>query len=112
MFNFPTRRVVDRFLTCRQVIKRVTQLTGIRIPDPVIAESATAGILLNKITTRPAPKKLADKLEQDQKLAKLPNVKISSRRITPIDKEKEVGRWKVIEQKLLDRNLPVTGHEI
>ncbi|KAK7727104.1 hypothetical protein SLS57_003138 [Botryosphaeria dothidea] len=94
------------------VIKRVTQLTGIRIPDPVIAESATAGILLNKITTRPAPKKLADKLEQDQKLAKLPNVKISSRRITPIDKEKEVGRWKVIEQKLLDRNLPVTGHEI
>ncbi|EKG20774.1 Ribosomal protein L50 mitochondria [Macrophomina phaseolina MS6] len=94
------------------VVKRVMQLTGIRIPDPVIADSATAGILLNKITVRPEPKKLADKLGHDQKFAKLPNVKISSRRITPIDKEKEVGRWKVIEQKLLDRNLPVTGHEI
>lgn len=88
------------------------QLTGLRISDPVIARSSTAGILLDQITAREQPKKLAERLEHNEQLAKLPNVKISRRRITPIDKEKEVGRWKVIEQKLLDKNLPVTGHEI
>ncbi|GME63655.1 Ribosomal protein L50 mitochondria [Neofusicoccum parvum] len=94
------------------VVKRVMQLTGLRISDPVIARSSTAGILLDQITAREQPKKLAERLEHNEQLAKLPNVKISRRRITPIDKEKEVGRWKVIEQKLLDKNLPVTGHEI
>ncbi|KAF4546688.1 putative ribosomal protein l50 mitochondria protein [Lasiodiplodia theobromae] len=94
------------------VVKRVMQLTGIRITDPVITSSNTAGVLLSNITAPPPPQKLAEKLENNQTLSKLPNVKISSRRITPIDKEKQVGRWKVIEQKLLDKNLPVVGHEI
>ena len=40
----------------------------------------------------------------------LPNVKVYDRRITPIDKEKMVGRWKVIERELIERDLPVTGH--
>lgn len=88
------------------------QLTGIRITDPAITSSNTAGVLLSNITAPPPPQKLAEKLENNQTLSKLPNVKISSRRITPIDKEKQVGRWKVIEQKLLDKNLPVVGHEI
>lgn len=33
-----------------------------------------------------------------------------SRRFTPIDKEKETGRWKVIEEELTRRGLPVTGN--
>lgn len=88
------------------------QLTGIRITDPVITSSNTAGVLLSNITAPPPPQKLAEKLENNRTLSNLPNVKISNRRITPIDKEKQVGRWKVIEQKLLDKNLPVIGHEI
>ncbi|OMP81781.1 hypothetical protein BK809_0006089 [Diplodia seriata] len=88
------------------------QLTGTRISDPIIAKSDTAGILLSNITKKPQPTKLFEKLERDQVLSHLRNVKISPRRITPIDKEKQVGRWKVIEQKLLDKNLPVTGHDI
>jgi hypothetical protein len=43
-------------------------------------------------------------------LVQLPNVKIYSRRVTPIDKEVEVGRWKVIVKELEKRELPVTGH--
>jgi len=39
----------------------------------------------------------------------LPNVEIRERRYTPIDREKEIGRWKVIEQELEKRGLPVTG---
>lgn len=31
------------------------------------------------------------------------------RRVTPIDKEKMVGRWKVIVEELNKRELPVTG---
>lgn len=88
------------------------QLTGMRISDPVIAESNTAGLLLLKITKREQPKKLAERLEQNHTLSKLSNVKVSGTRVTPIDRERQVGRWKVIEQKLLDKNLPVTGHNI
>ncbi|KIX02458.1 uncharacterized protein Z518_08399 [Rhinocladiella mackenziei CBS 650.93] len=40
-----------------------------------------------------------------------PNVMVLSRRETPVDKEKEVGRWKVIERELRDRGLPVLGHK-
>ena len=38
-----------------------------------------------------------------------PNVAVYATRRTPIHKEKEIGRWKVIEEELLRRDLPVTG---
>jgi len=40
-----------------------------------------------------------------------PNVMVLTRRETPVDKEKEVGRWKVIERELQARGLPVLGHK-
>lgn len=43
------------------------------------------------------------------RIAELPNVQIVDRRYTPIDKEKEVGRWKIIEKELIVRDLPITG---
>lgn len=42
-------------------------------------------------------------------LTGLPNVVVSGKRVTPIDKEKAVGRWKVIEAELDRRRLPVIG---
>lgn len=42
-------------------------------------------------------------------LVGMANVVVSGRRVTPIDKEKVVGRWKVIEAELEKRRLPVTG---
>jgi len=57
----------------------------------------------------PPPEKLAAHIAVSGGLASLPNVQVSSRRITPIDKDKMVGRWKVIVKELRDRGLPVTG---
>jgi len=45
-----------------------------------------------------------------QKLkADVPNVSVYPRRQTLIDREQQVGRWKVIEEELNRRDLPVTG---
>lgn len=93
------------------MVKRVIQLTGHRIPDPVITQIHDIRSIQNYLITPPKPKKLAQALLQDEQLTSLPNVKIYDRRITPIDKERAVGRWKVIERELHDKGLPVTGHE-
>lgn len=93
-----------------QVHKRVLQLTGIRVPDSAIQPSKTAGVFLSHLITPPKPRKLAQVLEQQSSLKVLRNVNIAAKRVTPIDKEKQVGRWKLIEQELTERGLPITGH--
>ncbi len=85
------------------------QLTGIRIPDSHI-KAKTPQALLKHLIVRPKPRKLVEALSQREELMTLPNVAIYEKRITPIDKERSVGRWKVIEQELEQRGLPVTGH--
>jgi hypothetical protein len=52
---------------------------------------------------------LAETLATKTELASLPNIKIMSRRETSVDKEKAVGRWKIIEAELRSRGLPVLG---
>ena len=84
------------------------QLTGIRIPDPAISNIHTSLDLFNHHLEKPKPKKLAETLMAVNNSLALPNVQIMDRRYTPIDKEKEVGRWKVIESELKKRGLPVT----
>ncbi|PGH21371.1 hypothetical protein AJ80_03288 [Polytolypa hystricis UAMH7299] len=92
-------------------LKRVAQLTGRRIPDNEIANMTKPSHLLRYLITssKPKPKKLVEELLANSELTSLPNVKISARRQTPIDKEKEIGRWKIIEAELTARGLPVTG---
>lgn len=85
------------------------QLTGIRIPDPAIPELTTAKMLLGHLVRKPKPKKLADRLVANEEIISLPNLHIMDRRYTPIDREKEIGRWKIIEKELIKRDLPVTG---
>ncbi|KAK2765214.1 hypothetical protein FQN54_008913 [Arachnomyces sp. PD_36] len=94
------------------VLKRTSQITGHRIPDNHISSLKTVSQLINQLVSasKPKPKKLAESLAADKQLQSLPNVKIAGRRMTPIDKEKEVGRWKVIEEELNRRGLPVTGN--
>lgn len=70
------------------------------------------GSLLDAMTTtvvQPKPKKLAHRLMEDENLTALPNLRIKDRRHTPVDREKEVGRWKIIEEELRERGLPVLG---
>jgi len=89
--------------------KRLYQLTGNLIPDAKLGAARTAKHLLVVAAKPPKAQKLADLLETQQKLTNLPNVRVRDRRITPIDKETELGRWKVIEEELKKRGLPVTG---
>ncbi|KAI9656696.1 MAG: hypothetical protein M1829_000382 [Trizodia sp. TS-e1964] len=92
------------------IIKRIIQLTGLRIPDPIIQQSINVKSLLENLLTLSKPQKLAAKLKENSKIVNLPNLTIFDRRITPIDKEKKIGRWKVVEKELEARELLVTGH--
>lgn len=88
----------------------MSQLSGIRFPDAGLKRSGTAEALLSHIIIPPKPRKLVEALARKEDLVSLPNVSIFAKRVTPIDKEKAVGRWKVIEEELMERGLPVTGH--
>jgi len=84
------------------------QLTGRRIPDPDIASIKDSKALLAHLVKKPKPKKLAEILRAKEAVD-LPNVELLNWRYTPINKEEEIGRWKVIVRELKARGLPVTG---
>ena len=110
LFAVSNPRSFEAPLTCLcQVIKRVMQLTGIRIPDCAVQNIGTVKQLLAALQEKPKPTKLAQVLAVNDKLKKLPNVQLMATRYTPISKEKETGRWKVIVRELKERDLPVTG---
>jgi hypothetical protein len=91
-------------------MKRTMQLTGLWIPDAAIMPARTVKALLAHLVKPPKPRKLVEALVQKEELMNLPNVSIYANRVTPIDKHKSVGRWKVIERELTERGLPVTGN--
>ena len=83
---------------------------GSPIPDSIITGADTVANFVLKLATPKPHAKLFDALEANTKLANLSNVNMMGRRKTPIDKDTEVGRWKVIEAELQRRQLPVVGH--
>ncbi|KAI8674775.1 hypothetical protein NCS57_00376300 [Fusarium keratoplasticum] len=90
--------------------KRLYQLTGRLISDVKLGAARTPHhFLALTINNTKRGKKLAEILEARTELPSLPNVKVHSKRIGPIDREIAVGRWKVIEEELRKRDLPVTG---
>jgi len=91
------------------VVKRIMRLSGTRISDASLHTSNNVQELLKQLITPPKPRKLVDALTQKPELISLPNVKIFDRRVTPIDKERSVGRWKIIENELERKGLPATG---
>ncbi|TVY42846.1 hypothetical protein LSUB1_G003757 [Lachnellula subtilissima] len=92
------------------ILKRTLQLTGVRVPDSAIRSTRTAQSILSHLVTPPKPRKLIDALEQKEDLITLPNVSVFAKRVTPIHREKSIGRWKLIEKELESRDLPVTGN--
>ena len=88
------------------------QLTGRRIPDPDISAITTSGSLAVSLGKEPKPKRIAETLVQSKEVVRLPNVQILPRRYGLIEREMEVGRWKVIQEELEKRGLPVTGRAI
>ncbi len=91
-------------------MKRMFQLSGIKFPDAAIKKAQDASIFLQYVIKPAKPRKLIEALAQKEELLNLPNVSVYAKRVTPVDKEKAVGRWKLIEEELKARELPVTGH--
>lgn len=86
------------------------QLTGIRIPDPIIQSIDSSQALWEHLIRKPQPKKLAqiliegqERLQKTRKLpllSSLPNVKIMPSKQVPEMMEAALGRQKVIEREL------------
>ncbi|KAK4090832.1 hypothetical protein PCL_03440 [Purpureocillium lilacinum] len=91
------------------VRKRLYQLTGNLVPDAKLAAATTVKHILTLAAKEPKPQKLTQLLSRRDDLQRLSNVKVHSRKIRAIEKETVVGRWKVIEEELKKRGLPVTG---
>jgi hypothetical protein len=48
--------------------------------------------------------------KRQQELLELPNVTIATKRVTKGDKEKALGRFKLMQEEFKKRDLPVLGH--
>ena len=90
---------------------RLLALTGTPLPDPLlnIPNLTTAHIRTHLLLPFTKPAKVADALLKNETLMSLSNVRVETRRVTPIDRHVRVGRWKEIVKELEDRGLPVTG---
>ena len=91
------------------MVKGLADTTGYRISDYQLQNVKTWKGLRDSLMQRPASKKLYKRLRNSKALAELPNVSLVAQRVTPIHKEKAVGRWQLIKDELVDRGLPVTG---
>lgn len=96
-----------------QLSKRLRALTGLRISDPQLYNSRTLSDILSQFiaATKSKPTKVFEKVQLQTELPRLPNVKLHSRQIREEEKERAIGRWKVIEYALTERGLPVYKHE-
>ncbi|KAF2725064.1 hypothetical protein K431DRAFT_291241 [Polychaeton citri CBS 116435] len=91
------------------ITKRIYQLTGRRVSDPILGGATSLRRLKSVYVTRSATKKLAQ-TRQMKKLHKAnPNIRVYATRRSPILKDREVGRWKLMKEELISRGLPVTG---
>lgn len=92
-------------------MKRITQLTAKRIPDPQISQISTLSSLHSALVRPSRPRKLAESPRLQPQAVKIsaPNVSIFRQRRRLEHKETSVGRWKVIVDELERRNLPVRG---
>ncbi|KAI1077935.1 ribosomal subunit 39S-domain-containing protein [Whalleya microplaca] len=93
------------------VTKRVFQLTGHLVPDHQLPTLNNVHALLRLVQRPPKPKTLTQEIQKrNQDLLELPNVTVASKRVTRGDKEKAVGRFKLIEEEFKKRDLPLVGH--
>jgi hypothetical protein len=90
-----------------QILKRVFQLTGRRIPDSKLNSIRNVDTLLRNLQKPPKPKTFTDEItkhKQDE-LVQLPNVQFQPKRVTRGDQEKALGRYKLIEKELRERGV-------
>lgn len=91
------------------MIKNITKRTGRRISDFEKHNIKTFRDLRDLLMKKPTPKKLSTELGLSKAFAGLPNVSIEKKRVTMVDREKAIGRWQLIEEKLNEKGLSVNG---
>ncbi|KAK3672989.1 hypothetical protein LTR78_007100 [Recurvomyces mirabilis] len=90
--------------------KIILRVSGRRISDAALNSSHTLSDLYSHLTAKTKSPSLARAPEiRRLKATSAANVSFVPRKVTMIDREKQVGRWKVIEEELVARGLPVTG---
>ncbi|KAH9886602.1 ribosomal subunit 39S-domain-containing protein [Xylariomycetidae sp. FL2044] len=93
------------------VTKRVFQLTGHLVPDHQLSSLANVHSLLRVVQKPPKPVTLTEEIQKHrQDIVTMPNVSVHAKRLTRGDREKAVGRFKLIEEEFRKRDLPLRGH--
>jgi hypothetical protein len=82
------------------------------ISDVIMHRATTLKDFQQAILTKPKPKKLSFALLANEELMANPNIQVRGGRQTSVHKDRAVGRWKLIEEELVNRGLPVFGHGI
>jgi len=90
--------------------KKLRAATKMHISDIVMQRATTLKDFQQAILTKPKPKKLSFALLANQELMANPNIQVRGGRQTPVHKDRANGRWKLIEEELVNRGLPVFGH--
>lgn len=112
--KFQVRSLINRdakYMTeYAKVSRKVYEKTGLRLADHALQHAHTLRKMRTLLTDTQTKKPGVTKLDVSDLLSEIQNVEVYSSRVTSIDKEKKVGRWKLIEQALKDKGLPITGH--
>ncbi|KAG9724959.1 hypothetical protein KCU78_g20356, partial [Aureobasidium melanogenum] len=106
--DFAVTEVKDKF----KLTKILRTTTNMQIPDIVMHRATTLKDFQQAILTKPKPKKLAFTLLANEELMANRNIQVRGGRQTPVHKDRAVGRWKLIEEELVNKGLPVFGHGI
>ncbi|KAL9112979.1 MAG: hypothetical protein Q9227_002844 [Pyrenula ochraceoflavens] len=90
------------------LLKRISQLTGHSFPDHDLSSLLTLHDVLQYTTkaANPKPTRVSGHLRAERDLTALKNVRIRKKRHTTVEKERQLGRLKVIEQELEKKGLP------
>ncbi|KAI0543926.1 ribosomal subunit 39S-domain-containing protein [Xylaria curta] len=93
------------------VTKRLFQLTGHLVPDYQLPSITTMQALLRILKKPPKPATLTEEIQKRHPdLLELPNVTVAAKRVTRGDKEKALGRFKIMQEEFKKRDIPGLGH--
>ncbi|KAI0477116.1 ribosomal subunit 39S-domain-containing protein [Xylariaceae sp. FL0804] len=110
------------------VTKRVFQMTGHLVPDHKLPAIRDVRSLLAVVQKPPKPKTLTETIHQQHQqqqqpqrekynknknaaaLLTLPNVTVAAKRVTRADRERALGRLKLMHEEMRKRDLPLHGH--
>ncbi|KAI4719177.1 dihydroxy-acid and 6-phosphogluconate dehydratase [Aureobasidium sp. EXF-10727] len=95
-----------------KLTKALRATTKMQIPDIIMHRASTLKDFQQAILFKPKPKKLSFALLDNPELMANKNIQVRGGRQTSVHKDRAVGRWKVIEEELVNRGLPVFGHGI